>query len=531
MSGQIFPLLLICIVVLLVAVGVSRRAERGATRKTCVSNAADAGSLAAASGQAAAFNTLVSKNLASKILYDDYLRYYTILHELAQTYLAEGIEYSQKAENSAKAALDYINTPGDAACLEQKHQEDGANKNRLAAGSALKASRCFGAFAILAEYMRVYTDTYKANQAADYCGDRDFMDNSYTESKSDGFSYAFSNSCTESRFWESKQGVDFNWWLKTGDYLKAPSYTGEGAKSETAYHWHGSSKECGESTYGTTVHLELPKIEAYKLKHTLWPYPMKRKLSFNGNFSRSAISDVICDDGKADPFKVCAAKLLRDIMRDISNAFIGNATKGDEISALKKECCDCKPTEDNPCDCNSPADAEKLLLDQKRINNGLYALNVSPNTTAITGALSGAILKNIEKEIFENVWEKQDPDNFLSKTCEDVKPRVKLEDPAAQEPEYSEQAKNENGLMIINMEDEPEFSGGLNPWEVKCTVKSYSENIFDEYWNKCICLDRKDCTTESSSTSEFHGKGHLKIIKDDPGDNYEARILNITLPK
>jgi len=61
-SGQVFPILLICIAVLLAAVVVTRNTGEANIAKTCASNAADAGSLTAASCMAAAFNRTVYRN-------------------------------------------------------------------------------------------------------------------------------------------------------------------------------------------------------------------------------------------------------------------------------------------------------------------------------------------------------------------------------------------------------------------------------------------------------------------------------------
>lgn len=507
LSGQIFPFLLICIVGLLVAVGISIRAGSSAKSRTCVSNAADAGSLAVGSGAAGAFNELVTRNKEMEDYYLLNLAYYTILHELAQGYLDEGIDFSEEAQSLAYTALNYINTPvksPDSDCTVWMHQKNGADTNTLAALQVLEARKCFRAFNILTIYMQYLTDNFKINQTGNYCNDRVFMDQSLKDAKSTGFSYAFSNSCTSSR---APDGDAFGLWLGTSKYKDDPSF--EKTPSEATYKWTWPSK-CGISECGITVTLDLPEITSYKLKHTKWNYPEKKSLIaevipfvFAGPDGEDYL--VVSDDPENpdDPFNYWASLCLSDIMDDIHSGLMKYAEDGMKIYDASVEQTKCCP--DLACKDFSPLyEAATTLANMyKCLYEGLDALNKEK-----AGILSARILKTLDQSIFDNVWHEDKDykvsDNFSSETCEDVQDYI-------DESGYP-------GLMIIDINDEPEFLGPPNPWQTKCTVTSFCNNIhvFSDNMDKCV-----NSATTRTSTSEFHGKGELKTFED----NYEAEII------
>lgn len=351
LSGQIFPFLLICIVGLLVAVGVTISAGKSAITKTCASNAVDAGSLAAASGWAGAFNELVTRNKEMKDYYLLNRSYYMILYNLAQGYLTD---------NSGDNALDYSKDTE-----ELVRTEEYVN----AAKQALESAECIQAFYVLTYYMQALTDNFKSNQTGNYCNSRFFMDQSIKEAKSTGLSYAFSNSCTESR----TSGDSFNYWLGTGKFNDSSSY-----KWESGTQIDGKTpKYCG-----ITVTLTQPEIATYKLIHTTWNYPEKKELKIGP-------IECITFPGRSypeDPFNFRASLGLKEIMTTIKTFLEDNA----EIEAEPKE---------------------ELLRGLRDIN-----------TLSLEDNLSIPKLGELNKLIYNNVW--QGSKISLSKTCDDVKSYV-----------------------------------------------------------------------------------------------------------
>ena len=91
LKGQVTPLLLVVLAILLIAAVATVNIGRVSLDKTCSANGADAGSLAAASAWSGAFNSLALMNEQLQIYYD--MNYYTYgqLYFTANDYINEAI--------------------------------------------------------------------------------------------------------------------------------------------------------------------------------------------------------------------------------------------------------------------------------------------------------------------------------------------------------------------------------------------------------------------------------------------------------
>ena len=517
-SGQIFPILLICLAGLLVAVTVTIGIGENNKTKTCGSNAADAGSLAAASYWAAAFNKLVDRNTdqpnangdnfgkympleklnkfgVKDETYQYYkrMRYYfnemkdryEILYLLGQAYLAEAHFYSQKAERLAREALVSIGSPG-AYCTVWTKQLASIPLNIQAAEAALEAVKCIGAFYVCATYMKKITDFFKENQTLNFCEAKDFMQGAdgvsgaYEKAWQAGLTYAFSNSCTLSRI-SGETADDFNYLLGTGGLFNEPSSTFAWAEIRP----DGSQKICG-----VTVGWELSNIVNYELKHTKWNYPQKHSLNVVP-FPCIPIADGTISE---DPFNIAASEKLTNDMIEVSK-FLKNelprlAQNIFIITTQGKACCDNPPCDPTPYYKAAGIMYADLIYKENCIINGLNKINNSSKPI-----LSIPALNDWNNLIWDKVWGEKVGDFPTIKTCDDV---INYMD----ESGYS-------GMMVMNI-DSVTLSG---PWE---TI--YSVRIF--------CEDKGITRT---STAKFYG--------DDGGrgenigkfiDNYYPEIIGVT---
>ena len=520
LSGQIFPFLLIFLVALIVAAAAVISIGESAKAKTCVSNAADAGSLAAASSWAAAFNKLVDRNkdtpnvakdnfgqyLDKKDTYQYYKRmkdyyqemrdHYQELYVLANNYLAEALQHSQNAESLAKQALEKIQTPIND-CTPWDPQNSGASFNAQAATAALESAKCIKAFSVLTGYMQRITDFFKDKQTENYCEAKDFMDKAYDKSRRSGLSYAFSNSCTPSNT-VNEEGDSFGYWLGTGKFYESPSST---STHTATFKWYaGDTPKCGMGECWITVTLDLPRIESYQLKHTKWNYPQKHVLNALGICGIPIPALKIKDD----PFNIVASQSLTDLMQYISEFLTKNTILGVGVynkTAEGENCC--HPPQPPPC---APAiikqiydDAralQKTLIEkQSCVVDGLHAIN-----TLLGDNLTIPTLQKWNKDIFDNVWDEKVGAFASIKNCDDVK-----------------NYKDENGsagMMVIDID-----SVTLNPapWTTKCTVRKSCKNLLNFRTNQCS----PESWTESTSTSQFDG-GDIGAFKDD----YYSRIVS-----
>lgn len=514
-SGQIFPVLLICLAGLLAAVGVTVAVGEKAKAKTSASNAADAGSLAAASFQAGAFNKLVDRNNDQKNTatvgdnfgqymtkgdtYQYYKRmnyyfkemrgHYEKLYTKAAEYLEEALKHSREAERLAKLALVQINIVGKD-CKIWENQRAAVDLNVLAVDQVLEAAKCIGAFKICTEYMQKITDFFKDNQTKNFCEAKSFMQGedgvggAWLESRKAGQRYAFNNSAIISMLPEGL-GDDFNLKLATDTLFGGPT---------AKYSWGPEDAKCFVS-----ADLVLPKILVYGVKHTKWNYPKKHSLSavpFSCNFGLA----IPAANFENDPFNIDASLNLRENLRKVYEYFRTTLPeKGVAIYNQTVEgtnCCNAGQT----CDKNIPSkcvdncpnperffEKAKLLqvelaVGQACVIEGLRLINED-----LTSQVSIPVLQKWNKDIFDKVWAEQAGDFPTVTTCEDVKNYL-------DGSEYP-------GMMVINI-DNVTLSG---EWNTQCTVTASCGKS----------------TTISTSTSKFKG-GDIGTFKDE----YYPEIIN-----
>ncbi|MCX5698278.1 MAG: pilus assembly protein TadG-related protein [Candidatus Omnitrophica bacterium] len=473
LSGQIFPFLLICLAGLLVAVILTIGVGEGAKAKTRASNAADAGSLAAASCWAAAFNKLVDRNKAApnaandnfgqymspddtyqyykrmKYYYLEMCGHYRTLYQLAKGYLTvnasdNALYYSQEALKSAQLALDDI-IISKKDCKIWDNQRNGANHNNKAAELALASAECLGAFYILTQYMQKITDFFKENQTQNFSEAKDFMDRAYHKSRRTGLYYAFSNSSTSAHL-TNALGDEFNYWLATGKFYDPPSNT-------ATYKWEAGKHLNGDPRYGgTTVTLDLPIISSYELKCTKWNYPQKKSLAVIAIPCLSIAASTITDD----PFNIRASGTLTNNMLGISDRLTANKDLGMEIYNLTvkgKECCDSEYCNPDPYYHKARQKQQTLSQFQRCATTWLEQIN------SLSGEkLTIPMLGQLNILIWENVWAER-PGVQSVRTLENV--TTYLDD-----SDYP-------GMMVINIK-----SVTLDPpaWTTKCTVKIFWED-------------------------------------------------------
>ncbi|MDD3345816.1 MAG: hypothetical protein PHO34_05280 [Candidatus Omnitrophica bacterium] len=550
-AGQVFPLLLIFIVILIVGAKIAISAGKSAISKTNVSNGADACSLAAGSVMAGAFNELAIENRDMDEYYDyalaNYHYLYNFLHECEgiadfSGYSDEGKTYAQQAKNKAYEALAKIDTTEEY-CAIWVNQQQGAEKNFSesedvigAASFALTSAHFFYASYVLAYYLQQITDSFKQSQVANYCQARNLMDDSIEQAKDVGMQYAFNNSGTSSR---SPNSDKFSYWMGTGKYKDDASF--QDTTSNSTYDWNWDSK-CGTSTCGATVTLEMPKLTDYKLRYTNKAYPDDKTFNIPSDvlnlieFEETSISD--------DPFNQIAYKALTVIMVCIYNNLAINATEGQDIYQLTvyaQECCDAV---DPPCDAHpnyyDPATNKKQALTTKQESVCAALDAILKNSDASSSDLTIATLYSRDADTYKNVWLTEAglfvDSGEICGSYETLTGSVSDADEALggfQEGEAGydeansafEGASNEltsfyeDTPMIINIGDDPVFEGPPAAWQTKCSVSSFCENLYNEREETCSPYS----ATTSTSTAEFHGEGVLKDFKD----NYETQIVSI----
>lgn len=482
--GQVFPFLLIGIVALLAVALSILGVFNAAKTRTYADNAADAGSLAAASILSGAFNDL---SLRNKEMWEYYILdrgYYLTLYNLAIGYLDEGIFYSQQAEDAVKAALSNIHTGG---CETWTWQKDASLKLydpdggiNSAAEYALEAAKCVGAVNVLTFYMQVLTDNFKFIQFEHYCEALGMMEQAFvmgdnlSDAESTGLRYAFNNS--------GQGGDDLGYWLGTGGFRDGTT-------------WPPGADTCANCC-GITVTIDFPAQQSYEVEHTVWNYPKNKTLGTAAIPCIGWPSQNISDD----PFNYSGSFSLRQQYRAISEALKAAAksamsiyTYTDGAHTVCDTCCD--PT-CHDCNCRCDRDMDPPTTASNDLNtfvtcirNALHHLN-----NAGIEVLTMNTLKTINIEIYEKVWRDRAPTFFSNvysgkDTCLDVINYI-------DESEYP-------GLMIRKIDEAILTSTN---WWVDCTVVLFCRHT-DQYGN--VTVDR----STAFSQSEFN-VDNLGVVRD-----------------
>ncbi|MFA5437314.1 MAG: pilus assembly protein TadG-related protein [Candidatus Omnitrophota bacterium] len=256
LKGQITPLLLLVLVILLIAAVTTVNVGRISLDKTCSANGADAGSLAAASSWAGAFNGLALMNEQLQMYYD--MNYYTYgqLYFTANDYINEAIIYALLSGALAVAATVAFYSFAPACCTIWYAMLIGSILDGLAAWAMFEAAMAVSAFNLVAQYMLSLTDSFHDAQLEAYCSAIDSMQESYQASNKVGFSFVFSNSCIASKLNDSQADVYQAWMSADGPY------------SDKNYSW----KDKINQNHSVSATLNLPNISSYTLQHTVGTY-------------------------------------------------------------------------------------------------------------------------------------------------------------------------------------------------------------------------------------------------------------------
>lgn len=284
LQGQIAPLLLVVLVILLIAAIATINIGRVSIDKTCSANAADAGSLAAASGYASAFNSLAQLNAMLEDNFDIAYASYTAVYEEGNQYLTNAIMYALISA-AATAAAAAVGSSEPMPCVFWGQGLAVAALLMVAAVAALESSMNTAAYSIAASYMLSITDSFYESQLKAFCSDAAFMDGSYENAHNIGFTYAFTNSCIPPKL-TSEQSDLFNLWLGTvttesGDVKNWLVYL---PAAQGTYSWQDRLSQ----KHTVTASLDLPKITSYEVQHTVGSHPDIQDL-LNGLITRSQV--------------------------------------------------------------------------------------------------------------------------------------------------------------------------------------------------------------------------------------------------
>jgi len=265
-SGQITPFLLVVLVILLIAAIATINIGRVSLDKTCSANAADAGSLAAASIYATAFNNLAQANANMEDSFDiAYISNYEVTYLEAQDYLNEAIMYSLVAIALMEGAIGSYPVM----CSVWATGLRIAAIETAAAFALEQAYQALLAFNYCAQVMESTTESFHESQWKAFCNSVVSMDSAYESSYNSGFTYAFSNSCISPKLADT-QNDEFSLWMSsfTADSGGIDDWILAKPAKDGVYSWQ--DKVAQEHT--VTVTLDLPKITSYEVQHTTGSY-------------------------------------------------------------------------------------------------------------------------------------------------------------------------------------------------------------------------------------------------------------------
>ena len=290
LSGQITPFLLIILVILIIAGIATVNIGRVSLDKTCSANAADAGSLAAASAWSSAFNSLAEMNKSMKEYYDQGYYTYGQLYAEADGYITEAIMYAMSGGALGIAAYYSIISNVDVMCFSPWYNDlIGSILDISAAQLMLEASMDVSAFNITVSYMLSITDSFHEYQWKNYCDALDYMQTSYTNARKTGLNYAFSNSCISDKL-SNVQSNAFGSWLAA-----------DGPFNDGTYSWMDKPPSAGtpdsppalnprpSQQHTVSATLDLPDISSYILQPTVGSYSRITTDLLDGLISRSQI--------------------------------------------------------------------------------------------------------------------------------------------------------------------------------------------------------------------------------------------------
>jgi len=403
-SGQIFPVLLICIIGLVIAVFTTKNVGDANIDKTCASNAADSGSLSAASAWTAAFNRLVYRNwdrpseeawiggtghggnylgdpAASyfeytyykelKNYYNQMRAEYEPLYNDADKYLTKASDLIQTAIDDCQTAIDKIN---ESISTEKKECPWIWNKmlevvtlDETISALIVQAGYQVGAFNACTAYQGIGQDAgndgpmrdgitswFRTQQLNDLCEAFTYMSSAYKKAKTTGQHFALNNSCYPTKLSDTQSDA-FNFWSSGSESGQFNSSGGNNVS------FSPSPGACSIS-----VTLELPFIIDYELVLTPWNFPADHTLHSIPITCQACGCSIglTADSFEADPFNYKSSKrLTNDLLKDIKQYFVELAIRAQAtylLSQQAKDCCACAcpgsyacPSQGTCSDCGS----------------------------------------------------------------------------------------------------------------------------------------------------------------------------------
>jgi len=257
-KGQITPLLIVIMVVLLILALVTINVGRVALDKTYSSSASDAGALAAASIYAAAFNELTQDN--HDYLWMTYVKNYaamSMLHDEAQDDLDYAIAFTLTGLALLDSAYYYLLAQTPALCPVVLYTYYSSAAWFFAASAAFTMAGAYtNQFIAAASLMRSLVDSHHLNTYDAYCQLRKMMDDYNSSSNDTGYSYAFSNSGILDKLSKEQQNTFSSWLSDSAQYTSG------------IYSWQDKLTQ----NHTVNVNVAVPAITSYELQHTNYGY-------------------------------------------------------------------------------------------------------------------------------------------------------------------------------------------------------------------------------------------------------------------
>jgi hypothetical protein len=271
-KGQIAPFLIVIMVVLLIAAIATINIGRVGIDKTNTANAADAGSLAAATAMASVFNSLASANQNLRLIYDEYTEAFEVPYDEAMDLYDEILTLIILAEAAyALAIYDlwwtsslFCHAPTSLFgyfCSDPPYIYNGPYMIGaglilgLSAWALSDASDKMIDFAADATSMKGIVQSYYEDCQEAYCNMLEMADEGHGTAVEVAYGYAFSNSGISAKLSTEQQSSYSSW-------VDAKSYTCGN------YSWQD---KLGQG-HSVSVSASVPEISEYIVQHTVSPY-------------------------------------------------------------------------------------------------------------------------------------------------------------------------------------------------------------------------------------------------------------------
>ncbi len=485
--------MLVVLVILLVAAIATINIGRVSIDKTCSANAADAGSLAAASVWASAFNVLteINHDQIKKWFNENYYTYGQLYFE-ADSYLNEAINYALAASAAASAALAVASIPPNCGEIWVAGIA-AAVLDGTASVLCFEAFQSTEAFSVCIQFMQSLTDSFHEQQWKNYCDAGKYMEDSYINARETGLSYVFSNSCISSKLSDAQNDA-FSAWMSSksaygnaGDSFNGTAYVIDSdGKISRACNWLDKIPQ----QHTVTATLDVPEITSYELQHTKGSYSQISDL-LDGLISHSQTISVALNSTGVS-LGATAALFIVVFGLSVTAFFVWRCCVA-SCAAVHCPCCVCCPAMSFWCSLLYGT-YKYTLLAQSYITSALAAL------IAAAGALSLYLLKSDNDTAFID-WA-PDLDNMQTSTsCADAEDLMIVKINKVNLPNDAGWPDSDWTTVCSTTQQHPGTSSGIMP-------TSYS-------------------TINSSSRAKFDGGdvGKVENWDVDPGDTYDPSIV------